>query len=96
MTNVETVQLGVHFDPACNWTLGATGLWAQTEQGRRRRASTTSYGTELDIWAEYRYSPLITIGAGVGGRRAGRLGRDPLGHDDNTQFVGYLQARLVF
>ena len=55
-----------------------------------------SYGTELDVWAEYRYSPLITIGAGVAVVFPDESGEALWGVTDSTQLIGYLQARLIF
>jgi hypothetical protein len=95
MSNVVSAQLGFHFDPACNWTLGATGLWAQTESDLGGGID-ESYGQELDIWAEYRYSPLCTIGAGVAVVLPDDSGELLWGVTDDAQFVTYVQARLTF
>jgi hypothetical protein len=94
MTNIVTAQVGLHFDPACNWTIGATGLWAQSEEGFQDDSD--DYGTELDIWAEYRHSANLTFGAGVAFVFLDESGAAFTGLSDDTQFVGYLQARLVF
>jgi hypothetical protein len=94
MTNVESIQVGLHFDPACNWTIGATGLWATTENDIA--GENGDYGKEIDVWAEYRYSPLITIGAGVAVVLPDDAGEILWNTNDDTQFFGYLQARLVF
>jgi hypothetical protein len=94
MTNVETLQLGLHFDPACNWTLGVTGLVAQSET--EVGGQNFDYGTELDIWAEYRYSQQITLGAGVAFVFPDDGAVAALGLDDDTVVIGYIQARLVF
>jgi Alginate export len=94
MTNVHAAQLGVHFDPARNWTIGATALWAETDQDFG--GGDNPYGEEIDVWAEYRYSPLITIGAGVALVIPDDAGEVLWGVTDDPQFVGYLQARLVF
>jgi len=99
MSNVESLQVGFHFDPACNWTLGATGLWARADQGPQNFFNTDlsdDYGTELDIWAEYRYSQNLTFGLGLAFVQPDDSGQIIWGLDDNTQFIGYLQARLVF
>jgi hypothetical protein len=94
MSNVQSLQAGLHFDPACNWTLGATGLWAQTETDIG--GSNSDYGTELDIWAEYRYSQQITLGAGVAFVFPDDAGQLVWGVTDDTVVIGYIQARLVF
>ena len=97
MENILTAQIGLHFDPACNWTLGATGLYAETDEDNF--SGDSDFLTELDFWAEYRYSQNLTFGLGlafvfpeefaVGNQFVGFL-------SDDTQFIGYLQARLIF
>ena len=94
MTNVATVQVGSHFDPGCNWTIGATGLWATADENVG--TGNDDYGTELDIWAEYRHSANVTIGAGVAFVFPDDAGQSAFGLTDDTQVIGYLQARLVF
>ena len=96
MTNVATLQLGFHFDPGCNWTLGATGLWATADENLGVAADNDDYGTELDIWAEYRHSANVTFGAGVALVFPDDFGQSVFGLTDDTQIIGYLQARLVF
>ena len=59
-------------------------------------AGNDAYGTELDIWAEYRYSANLTLGAGVAFVLPDDSGQLAWGVTDDTQFIGYLQARLVF
>jgi hypothetical protein len=95
MENVQTVQLGLHFDPACNWTLGVTGLYAQADETGGFNGD-DAYGTEIDVWAEYRHSANLTLGAGVAFVMPDDFGSAVTGLSDDTQFVGYLQARLVF
>jgi hypothetical protein len=95
MENVQTVQLGLHFDPACNWTLGVTGLYAQADNDFGF-AGDDAFGTELDIWAEYRHSANLTLGAGVAFVWPDDFGTAVTGLSDDTQFIGYVQARLVF
>jgi hypothetical protein len=95
MSNVFTAQVGFHFDPACNWTLGATGLWATTDEEFVTDAD-DDYGTELDVWAEYRHSQALTFGAGVAIVWPDDQGAILWGTSDDSQFIGYLQARLVF
>jgi hypothetical protein len=98
MSNVATVQAGLHFDPACNWTIGATGLWAETAKqfNNNNGNNNRDYGTELDIWAEYRYSQQITLGAGLAFVFPDDAGQIAWGVTNDTQFIGYLQARLMF
>jgi len=101
MSNVVTGQLGLHFDPATDWTLGATGLWAGSdEEGSNNAISGTDddgdYGWEFDIWGEYRYSEHLTFGAGLALLFPDDQGQFLWGLDDDTQFLGYVQARLVF
>jgi hypothetical protein len=94
MANVQSLQLGVHFDPACDWTIGATGLWAAADEDFG--FGSDDYGTELDIWAEYRHSANLTLGAGVAFVFVDDLATALTGLSDDTQFIGYVQARLVF
>jgi hypothetical protein len=98
MSNVQSLQAGLHFDPACNWTLGATGLWAVADEGPTGIFSDVSddYGTELDIWAEYRHSQYLTFGLGLAFVFPDESGELLWGVTDDTQFIGYLQARLIF
>jgi hypothetical protein len=94
MNNVQTLQLGFHFDPACNWTLGATGLWAVADEDFG--FGNDDYGTEIDVWAEYRHSANLTLGAGVAFVAPDDFGAFTWGTTDDTQVIGYVQARLVF
>ncbi len=101
MSNVWSVQLGLHFDPADNWTLGLTGLWAGAdEEGSNNVVSAngddSDYGWEVDLWGEYRYSEHLTFGAGVALLWADDQGQFMWNVDDGTQFLGYVQARLWF
>ena len=93
MTNVVTAQVGFHFDPACNWTIGATGLWAAADQSP---IDNDDYGTELDIWAEYRHSANLTFGLGLAFVFLDDFGSFVTDLSDDAQFLGYIQARLVF
>jgi len=95
MSNVQSVQVGLHFDPGCNWTLGATALWA-TADNSFGLTDSDDYGTELDLWAEYRHSTNVTLGAGVAFVQPDDWGQFVFGATDDTQILGYLQARLVF
>jgi hypothetical protein len=97
MTNVFTLQGGVSFDPAQDFTLGATVLWAQSQVNPGPGISKT-YGWEIDAWGEYRHSKNLTFGAGIAflfPKKTG-LGAGAWGTTTGTQFLAYLQARLVF
>jgi serine protease inhibitor ecotin len=103
MSNVWTGQLGFHFDPFQNWTFGATGLWAGADEEGSNGAISGSggsddddYGFEIDVWGEYRYSDQLTFGGGVAFVWPDDQGEFLWGTDDDTQFIGYLQARLLF
>ena len=114
MTNVVTVQLGLHFDPDPAWTLGITGLWATTDESSSgagngfTQAATGNnilpgngvpdedYGWEIDVWGEYRYSDHLVFNAGVAFVFADDAAEALYGIDDDLQFYGYIQARLLF
>jgi hypothetical protein len=77
LDNVITVQLGLTFDPATDWTLGLVGLWAIHDEdvttvaavaGPPAVAAQTAdeIGFEIDLFAEYRYSAETTFSAGIG------------------------------
>lgn len=93
MTNVFSLQGGVHFDPTQEWTLGATALWATTDE---EVTSDDAYGWELDFWGEYRYSENLHFGGGLGILFPEDEGVALWGIDDDTHFLLYLQARLFF
>jgi hypothetical protein len=96
MSNVFSAQLGLHFDPAQNWTLGLTALWATTDEDIVAGGADDDYGWEIDVWGEYRYSDNLTFGGGVAFVFADDQGEALWGTDDDTQVIGYLQARLWF
>lgn len=104
MSNVFTAQLGLHFDPWQNWTLGATGLWATSdEQGSNGFISggagdddDDDYCWEIDVYGAWRYSDQLTFSAGIAFVFPEDQGEFLWGVDDETQFIGYLQARLWF
>jgi hypothetical protein len=111
MTNVITLQLGLHFDPDPAWTLGATGLWAEADSsadafnigpspaGAGASLATIrddDYGWEIDVWGEYRYSDHLVFNAGLAFFFADNAAEDLWLIDDDTQFYGYVQARLNF
>lgn len=99
MADIFALTGGVHFDPATNWTIGLTGVWGETESDND--PIDDSYGFEVDLWAEYRYSEALTFAAGI----ALLFPDDQLDNatsnlftpfDDSTQFLFWLQARLFF
>jgi hypothetical protein len=97
MQNIITAQLGFHFDPACNWTIGATALWARIDGTfATPEPLDDDFGTELDFWAEYRYSRQITFGAGLAFVFPEDLGQLFIFSTDDTKVLAYLQARLIF
>src|SRR5262249_6672843 len=64
MTNVLCAQVGAYFDPFCNWTFGATGLWATTDNAVGQGLN-DDYGYEIDLWGEWRWSKQLVFGGGV-------------------------------
>lgn len=98
MTNVLSIGGGVHFDPDPAWTLGASVLWATTDEQTIVSTSSTDddYGFEVDVWGEYRYSDQLTMGAGVALLFPDDEGVALWGIDDDTHVLVYVQARLVF
>ena len=108
MTNVFSAQLGLHFDPAADWTLGATALWATTDRGGNtpgtpRNGSTFTanlpdddYGVELDVFAEYRPGSQLVITAGLALLLPSAAGEALWLIDGDPHVFGYLQARLAF
>jgi hypothetical protein len=96
MTNVISVQGGLHFDPAENWTLGATFLWAAEDEDPALAGRDDDYGIEIDVWAEYRYSEHLVFNVGVAFVFPDNGLEDYWAIDDDLQFLGYIQARLLF
>lgn len=108
MTNVFSLQGGVQFDPAEDWSLGATLLWGEADEaglmpGNRRNGATLSavvpdddYGVEVDVWAEYRASSQMTFAAGLALLFPDDAGEALWLVDDGAQFYAYFQARLAF
>lgn len=68
MDNVWSIQLGLTFDPAHDWTLGLTALYAEHDENVATSATTTDdgIGFEIDAFAEYRYTKHTTLGGGIG------------------------------
>ena len=54
------------------------------------------YGWELDIWAEYRYSEHLIFNMGLAFVFPEEDNTAALFGDDDMQFIGYMQARLLF
>jgi hypothetical protein len=114
MTNVLTLQLGLHFDPDPAWTLGITGLWATAEEGAAgnnilapiftgipptplaSNIPDEDYGWEIDGWVEYRYNDHLFFNVGVAFVFADDALESLWGIDDDMQFLGYIQGRLLF
>lgn len=103
MTNVMSIQAGFHFDPDPAWTLGATILYATTEDEAGPAnilpgniIADEDYGWEIDIWGEYRYSDHLVFGAGVAAVSADDALEQTALVDDDLQLYFYLQARLLF
>jgi hypothetical protein len=97
MTNVMTLQGGIHFNPDPSWTLGATVLWATTDEADTIIVtSDDDYGWEIDVWGEYRFTEQLTVGAGFAFLFPDDEGVALWFLDDDTHVLIYLQARLVF
>jgi len=97
MTNVFSLQGGIHFDPTADWTIGATVLWSEADEADAATVvSDDDYGWEIDIWAEYRYSEHLTFNTGVAFVFPDDDNAGAFNLDDDTHFIAYLQARLLF
>ena len=101
MDNVLTVQVGLTFDPAADWTLGLTGLWAQHDEDVvTPSGSSDDIGFEIDLFGEYRYSNQTTFSAGIAAffpdDAAPLKGGGFAGNDDDVTVLFYLQTRVVF
>lgn len=102
MDNVLTVQLGLTFDPAADWTLGLTALYAEHDEDVVTGPLSTDdgLGFEIDAFAEYRYSTQTTFSGGIGvffpEDGAPLDGGGFAGADDDIAFLFYMQARVVF
>lgn len=91
MANVVTWQLGATFDPADDWTIGATILWAAQEN----IDNNDGMGWELDFFAENRYSAQTTVGGGIGFFFADDA-TPGWASDEEVAILLYMQARIVF
>lgn len=83
--NLESFSVGVSFDPAAAWSIGANVFFNDTDVAV---TADDSY-TEINVGVDYRYSDNCTISLGLGYWIPG---------DDTVDevFLGYLQARLAF
>lgn len=101
VANVITLQGGLHFDPNADWTIGATVIWATTDEDVVIAGQNEDkLGWEIDLFAEYRYSAETTLGAGVGiflpDDATPTIGGGVAGRDDDIAWLFYLQSRIVF
>jgi len=102
MDNVWSIQLGLTFDPAADWTLGLTGLYAEHDEDVATTSGTTDdgIGFEIDAFAEYRYTKHCSLGGGIGAffpdDGAPLDGGAFIGNDDSVAFLFFLQARVAF
>ncbi|MEZ6196231.1 MAG: alginate export family protein [Planctomycetota bacterium] len=104
MTNVLTVQGGLHFDPRADWTIGLTVLWAEHDEdvftGTTSDGLDDSIGFEIDVFAEYRYSDQTTLGFGLGvffpDDGAPLANSNAAGNDDDIAVLIYTQVRVIF
>ena len=105
LDNVLTVQVGTTFDPAQDWTLGLTFLWAQHDEDVFVNGEEEDgIGFEIDVFAEYRYSSQTAFSAGLGvffpeeGAPLKGFSSGPrfAGDDDDIAFLFYLQTVVNF
>lgn len=99
MDNVMSLQAGLTFDPATDWTVGLVGLWATTDEDVAANTD-EDIGFEIDLFAEYRYSAETTFSAGIGfffaDESAPYKGGGFAGDNDDVAVLFYLQSRVVF
>ncbi len=91
MWDVLTWQIGATFDPAADWTIGATFLWASRDS-EDDWGDDDDMGWELDLFAENRYSAQTTVGGGI----AFFFQDEDYWGNDDTAVMLYMQARIVF
>lgn len=111
LTNVLTVQAGFTFNPAEDWTLGATVLYAWHDEDVITTDGTSDdgIGLEIDLFAEHRVSAQTTIGGGFGiflPSDGAPLAPSPAAspvleafagdNEDSPAYLFYLQARVDF
>lgn len=100
VSNVISLQAGVHFDPNPDWTIGATFIWANTDEDVTVLGSSVDeYGIEVDLYADYRFSKETTFSVGLGvffPEEATPTVGGVAGNDDDIAFLLYLQTRVVF
>lgn len=102
MQNVWSAQVGLTFDPAADWTLGLTILYAEHDEDVLTVAGTAEdgIGFEIDAFGEYRYSAQTTLGGGIGvffaDEGAPFATGGFVGDDDDIAFLFFLQARVLF
>ncbi len=102
MDNVITIQLGLTFDPASDWTVGLTGLWARHDEDVSDGVNNnlSDIGFEIDLFAEYRYSTEATFSAGIGfffaDEGAPYKGGSYAGGNDDVAVLFYVQSRVTF
>jgi len=92
MWDVLTWQIGATFDPAADWTIGATFLWAARES-EDVWGDNDDMGWEVDLFAENRYSAQTTVGGGLAFFFSDE---DYAWGDEDTAVMLYMQARIVF
>ena len=67
LDNVLTLQIGIHFDPAPDWRIGATFLYAEHDEDvPTASGSEDGIGFEIDLYADYRHSNETTFSFGLG------------------------------
>ena len=106
-----SIQGGLTFDPAADWTLGLTVLYAEHDEDVFVGGGTDDYkdgvGLEIDLFAEYRYSDQTTVSGGLGvffpDEGAPFKNEDfnssnsyASSDEDDIFFLFYVQARIVF
>lgn len=98
LTNVITLQGGIHFDPRADWTVGATVIWAQLDEENVNNDD--DIGFEIDLFADYRYSDQTTFGFGLGlffaDDAAPLVNGGFAGNDDDVAVLFYTQVLVVF
>jgi hypothetical protein len=94
MEDVVSWQVGATFDPAADWTIGATILTASQESDTAPGVD-DSMGWEINLFAENRYSAQTTVGGGIAMFFADESA-DGYDSEEDTAIMLYMQARIVF